>query len=212
MPTKTSTNNRLIGLGVDIGNEAEPIISLAIPYTAKVEITGTVDILFHRWNCDAVAAKAKAPKGSAAKKTDDIATFVYRDENGNIGIPGNYLRGAIIGAAKFRQDPRSSRKSAQDLVKAAITILTPMASMGIKLWDYEHKCRVLIQRAAITRTRPAIKSGWKATFEVLVTLPEYISQPFLQELLLDAGRLIGLGDDRPTYGRFVVSRFKQLTN
>ena len=50
--------------------------------------------------------------------------------------------------------------------------------------------------------------GWRASFEILVNLPEYITPPRLQECLADAGRLIGIGDNRPTYGRFTVVGFE----
>lgn len=122
-------------------------------------------------------------------------------------IPGEYLRGSICNAAKFRQDPRSPRKSAHDLFRAAIVSLTPLASMGIKDWSYEHKCRVVIQRNAITRTRPAVKAGWEADFQFLVNLPEYVSRDVLHEVAVNAGRLIGIGDFRPSYGRFSVVKF-----
>ncbi len=113
-------------------------------------------------------------------------------------------------AAKFRQDPRSPRKSAVDLIKAAVVTLTPLAGLGIKVWDYEHKCRVQVQRNGVTRVRPAIKTGWTAKFIFLVNLPEYVSPELLHALVNDAGRLIGIADFRPTYGRFQVRHFEVL--
>src|SRR5215472_17621451 len=88
-------------------NAGADIISLGAPYIAAVAITGSADFLFHRWNSDAVETKAKSAKGSAAKKTDDLESFVYRSDDGCLAIPGEYLRQSIIGAAKFQQDPRS---------------------------------------------------------------------------------------------------------
>jgi hypothetical protein len=67
---------------------------------------------------------------------------------------------------------------------------------------------VTIQRNSITRSRPAIVKGWKADFQLMVNLPEYVPQDVLQEVLASAGRLIGVGDFRPTYGRFAVVRFE----
>jgi hypothetical protein len=116
----------------------------------------------------------------------------------------------VIAAAKFRQDPRSPRKSAQDLVKAAVVSLTPLASLGVTAWDYEHRCRVQVQRNGVTRVRPALRAGWQASFIFAVNLPEYVSQEMLLGLLSDAGRLIGVGDFRPTYGRFQVVAFAVL--
>ena len=94
--------------------------------------------------------------------------------------------------------------------KAAIVSLTPLSSLGVKAWDYLDKRRVCIQRNAITRSRPAMKEGWKATFIIQVQLPEYIDQQLLNTTIQAAGRLIGLADFRPSYGRFSVTKFQVL--
>lgn len=200
-------NSELLELS-NITNGANRIIENDLPYTCEVTIEGTADFLFHRWNCEAVDAKSKSAKNSKSKKTDDIESYVYRNEKGNLCIPGEYLRMAIIGAAKFKQDPRSPRKSAMDLYKAAIIPLTNLADLGSKDWDYEDRRRVVIQRSGINRTRPAMRAGWKVTFEMMINLPEYVSRHELNDTIAMAGRLIGLGDFRPTFGRFQVVNFK----
>ncbi len=110
------------------------------------------------------------------------------------------------------QDPSSPRKAARDLVRAAIIPLTVTAPFDphTKEWDYEDARRVTVQRAGLTRIRPAMHSGWKLTFELLITAPEYISPPVLVRLVNTAGLLIGLCDYRPTFGRFTMSGFEQL--
>lgn len=199
--------NKIVKVTDNATNGGEMSIASEMPYTATIKIRGTADILFHRWNAEAVDTKAKAPKNSAAKKTDDIESYVYRDEKGVICVPGEYMRGAIILAAKFKQDPRSPRKSAMDLFKAAVVSLTPLASLGVKSWDYEDRRRVVIQRAGINRVRPAMRAGWTCEFRMLVTLPEYVGQDLLHEIITLAGRIGGLGDFRPTYGRFSIVGF-----
>lgn len=189
-------------------NGALPVVEASRPYTVRVVVEGVADLLFHRWNTEAVEEKAKAPKGSKAKRQDDLETYVWRDENGYLALPGEYLRQSIIRAAKYRQDPRSPRKSAQDLVKVALLVEPVLASLGVKDWDYEHRARVRVQQSAITRVRPAIKRGWRAEFFITVLLPEYIDPHLLHQLLTDAGRLEGVGDFRPTYGRFAVVLFE----
>lgn len=207
MPRKATA--KVIPIGGDVPTRgADETISFSEPYTVEVTIEGVADILFHRWNVEAVEAKSIAAKGSKAKKTDNIESYVYRDDRGMIAIPGEYLRGTIINAAKFRQDPRSPRKSAMDLFKAGIVSLTPLASLGVKDWDYEHRCRVNVQRQGITRTRPAMKAGWRATFILSSVLPEYIPPSMLNEVIGAGGRLVGIADYRPTYGRFTVINFK----
>lgn len=185
-------------------NGAAETISFSEPYIVRLVLEGTVSMLFHRWNCDAVEAKAKAAKGSKAKKTDDIESYLYRNDDNEICLPGEYLRQSIILASKFKQDPRSPRKSAMDLFKAAVVSLTDLTSLGVKEPDYLDRRRVNVQRSGITRIRPAMKRGWTAPFELMVNLPEYVSPFLLREVIDDAGRLIGLGDFRPTFGRFTV--------
>lgn len=193
-----------------VSNGGKNAIESSIPYTVSVSVQGSAAFLFHRWNCDAVEAKSKAAKNSAAKKTDDLETYVYRNDGGELCIPGEYLRQSIIHAAKFRQDPRSPRKSAMDLYKAGVIALTELASVGKTEWDHEDRRRVCIQRSGVTRIRPALKAGWTAQFELMIQTPEYISASDLRDVIENAGRLVGLGDFRPTFGRFGIVKFDIL--
>ncbi len=194
-----------------VSNAGEPTIELSYPYSVAVTVEGICPILFHRWDCDAIKIKGDSGKGSAAKKSDNVESYVYRNDDGEICLPGEYLRQSIIHAAKFKQDPRSPRKSAMDLFEAAIVPLTELASLGVSTWDYEDRRRVMVQRQGITRTRPAMKDGWSATVELLVNIPEYVSPALLRAVIEDAGRLVGVGDFRPTFGRFSLVRWELLS-
>ncbi len=132
----------------EVSNDGKAVIDASAPYIARVVITGSADLLFHRW-----------------KKSDNLESYIARDDAGFICLPGDYLRQSIIHSAKYRQDPRSPRKSAMDLFKAGVVNLTPLARIGpthTKTWQYEHACRVTVQRNGITRVRPAFKIGWTA--------------------------------------------------
>jgi hypothetical protein len=202
----------LIG-DVSATNGAKDAITTELPFTAHITIKGTSDILFHAWNCEAVEVKSAAKKGSAAKTSDDLETYIHRDETGRICLPSEYLRMAIAFAAKSIQDPRSPRKSAHDLFKAGIISLEPAVVLlnakgeTTKEWDFVHKCRVRIQQNSVTRCRPAFHKGWSATVSFMVLTPEYIESDTLHQMATQAGRLIGVGDFRPTYGRFQVINF-----
>ena len=211
MPTNTKKGvkrNRLGTVGGEApSNGAENLIELEQPYIASVELTGTADMLFHRWNCEAVEAKANAAKNSKVKKTDDVESYVWRNDDGELCIPTEYVRMAVVMAAKSIQDPRSPRKSGHDLYKASVIGLTNLSSLGVKDWDYLDKRRVVVQRAGVNRQRPAIKEGWKASFDFLIQTPEYIPPATFHEVLNSAGKFQGVGDFRPSYGRFIVSKF-----
>lgn len=197
----------LKSVNADKTNGGKSAIEAGMPYVASVAIRGSSDLLFHRWNCEAVDEKAKAAKNSKAKKQDDVESYVWRDETGMLCLPGEYLRQSIIHAAKFRQDPRSPRKSAMDLFKAGVVSLTVLASLGRDEWDYLDTRRVTVQRAGVNRTRPAMRAGWTAEIELQVLTPEYIDETLLHDVVSTAGRLVGVGDFRPTYGRFQVVGF-----
>lgn len=190
-----------------VSNDAEEIISFDQPYVAEITVQGTAPLLFHRWSVEGVDAKSKAAKGSKAKKQDDLESYVYRNIQGELCIPSEYFRMAIVNAAKFRQDPRSPRKSAMDLFKAAIAGLEPLCSLGRQDWEFVDQRRVTVQRNGITRCRPALFAGWETVVTLQVLLPEYVNPSLLNEVIQSAGRLIGVGDFRPTYGRFLVTSF-----
>lgn len=194
----------------DATNDGEFVLDMALPYRVEAEVIGVSDILFHRWSVDGIEAKSKAAKGSKAKKSDDVESYVYRTEDGLLAIPAEYFRQAIIHAAKFKQDPRSPRKSAMDLFKAAVFPVVTMCSTGQKDWSYIDRRRVQIQRNGITRERPALRAGWHVQLDLEVVLPEYVSPELLNEVLQLAGRVIGIADFRPTYGRFQVTRFQSF--
>ena len=56
----------------------------------------------------------------------------------------------------------------------------------------------------------AMRAGWKAEFVLEILTPEYIDPTLLQDVTNTAGRLVGVGDFRPTYGRFFIDRFEVL--
>ena len=67
-----------------------------------------------------------------------------------------------------------------------------------------------VQRAGITRERPAVAAGWSVTVLFMVTTPVYIDPIMLRQTLVQAGRLVGVGDFRPSFGRFSVTGFELL--
>jgi hypothetical protein len=189
-----------------VSNGAQNLIELGFPYKMTIGVVGSAPLLLHAWNVEAIDEKAKSAKGSKTKKTDDVESYAYRDEYGYLGVPGANFAASICQAGRFMQDPRSPRKSALDLCKAGVvplTITAPFQPLTQK-WDYEDMRRVTIQRAGITRIRPAMREGWRLTFDLLINTPEYLPPQTMLKLIGDAGRLVGLCDFRPTYGRFVV--------
>ena len=200
-----------------VTNDAESDIDMYRPYAVQVTVQGTCPILFHRFSPDAVEEKANAPKNSALKKTDNTESYLWRNADNEIAIPGEYIKASAQGAAKSQQDPRSPRKSAADLFKAGLIYLTDTAPIipkgrdsGVTEWEYLDRRGASVQRSRIIRERPAFNAGWRATWLLQVLSPEYISSDFLLTVLVDAGRFQGLADYRPTFGRFNIIEYEVL--
>lgn len=198
--------------GEPITNGGAWVVEGEAPVRVRTSLIGTAPLLFHAWNVESVAEKANAPKGSKAKKTDDVESYVYRDEQGNLGVPGTNFHAALIEAGRRMQDPASPRKAARELVRAAIVPLTVIASFEphTQEWDYEDARRVTVQRAGLTRLRPAMHSGWRLTYEMLITAPHLVTPAMYTTLVNSAGLLVGLCDFRPTFGRFQPIGIEQL--
>ena len=211
MATRNGTTPTLARDEAQIGDASYEIL-MTEPYLVEVLITGTAPILFHAWNCDAVEEKAGAQKNSAVKKTDNLESYVYRDTDGLLCVPGTNFKSAIAEAGRSMPDPRSPRKSAKDLLKAIVQPLTLLAPFEphVTEWDYEDRQRVTIQRSAVTRTRPAMREGWQLRYTLQIAEPDYLTESQLHRLVIQAGALVGLGDFRPTYGRFRVAEFRRV--
>ena len=186
------------------------------PYRVGLTIKGTATLLLHAYDVDAVATKATAAKGSRGKKEDDIESYLHRDADGCVVIPATYLHACLRDAGKSMQDPRSPRKSMFDLLKAAIVVcpdyLVLRNANGEKAttWDALDKRRAVVQRSCVTRSRPAFLAGWEVDAVLDVLLPEYLPESLLLRLVSEAGRVTGLADFRPQFGRYGIARFTRL--
>ena len=76
----------------DPTNGGKDAIETGLPYAIHVTLEGASDLLFHRWNCEAVSEKSKAAKNSKAKKEDNVESYVWRTETGQLAIPGEYVQ------------------------------------------------------------------------------------------------------------------------
>jgi hypothetical protein len=199
---------KVTGFG-PIGNEVPNLGKFSKPYTATIRVKGTAKMLMHCWNIAAIEEKSTSKKGSKEKKTDNVESYVLRDDSGNIVMPTINFCASIRMAGKSFSDPSSPRKSLHDRLKAVIIPVEEygLVNGGTKDWDFIDARRVVIQRAGITRHRPAFFEGWEIVFKIAIMEPEYLQPDLLYELISTAGKFQGLGDFRPTFGRFVITAF-----
>jgi hypothetical protein len=76
-----------------------------------------------------------------------------------------------------------------------------------KLWasgQHLHRVGVCVKMNRVMRSRPIFRT-WSAKF-VLTLDPATLNESDAFEILKTAGQLVGLGDNRPRFGRFEVTR------
>ncbi len=89
-------------------NDGAEIIQYAEPALVRVTLEGSSALLFHRWSVESVAEKSAAAKNSRAKKTDDVESYVWRNDDGAEYVqPRDLLEtltlaGRVIGIGDFR--------------------------------------------------------------------------------------------------------------
>lgn len=187
------------------------------PYTVELTISSAPGcaILFHAFDVGDYRRKEQAKKGSTEKKTDNIESYVYRNDDGAICMPGLNMKAAICNAAKKFKDPASTRASAKDLVRGGIVVdpyLSPFLRDGkpLKDWDTVDQRGVGVNQSKVIRSRPMLTNGWTLKFDIVVNDSEYIQPDFLYEIIARACNFSALGDYRPDFGRFVIDEFKVL--
>lgn len=185
------------------------------PYMVDLMISNAPGcaILFHAFDVEDYRRKEGAKKGSKEKKTDNVESYVYRNEGGAICMPALNMKAAICNAAKKFKDPASTRASAKDLVRGGIVVdpfLSPFLRNGkpLKTWDAIDERGVGVNQSKVIRGRPMFTDGWQLKFDITVVDSEYISPDLIYDIISRACNFSALGDYRPDFGRFVIDEFK----
>lgn len=197
----------------------------------KVELTGTSPLIQHNIRLadplDPITREIKKFTAKGSKMTDDERFIIRKlewfgglymntekeviddgaievESGARVMMPSENLESMIVDAAKkSRKGPKAK---AGVLVDNDVALAYAGPRDINKLYDagaHAFVRAVRVQSARTIRTRPYFRQ-WSLEFEV--TFDErLLSGSELQEWIETAGRIVGLGDWRPKYGRFEVS-------
>lgn len=188
-------------------------------YTINVSVTGIAPLMQHRYPMPDFADMGKGGK----KKTGEVdymqewRDYLYVTSEGDIYQPAVHFDGCMVKAAAGYKIQGQRGKTYKDLFKGNVFTSPDAILHGVKVPDELDTdadkqlyldCRpVVIQRARVVRIRPCFKPGWKLDFEISV-LDDQVPANVVNEVLSLAGRTVGVGDFRPRFGRFMISRFE----
>lgn len=130
---------------------------------------------------------------------------LYWDEQEGAVVPSDCLEACIQGGAK--KSKLGKDVQAAVFVRDAVVVLRYDGPRSIdKMYSdrrFVLQKGVKVTTSRIIRTRPMFPTGWSVTF-TLEYDEEIINEAALQRAMRDAGALVGLGDWRPKFGRFIV--------
>ena len=185
-----------------------------------VKIEGRSPLLMHNGDMvdpfNETCREIKKLTSKGKKKTDDDLAQIahlewmaglYLDEQGEPCIPGECLEAMLNNAAR-------KTKQGKDAT-AAVTCNGnfPLQYEGPrdpeKLWEsrkFYKGCGAKVGQAKVWRTRPMFVK-WGLTFTIEY-MEDVVNREAVEDWLKTAGRVIGLGDWRPKFGRFEVVSVK----
>lgn len=192
--------------------------------TVLVQIEGIHSLLQHRFS-EQAEVEGQEPTRTAlgtrrGTPREEAERVCYRDPEGYLYHPGSAIS-RLLREAGSNHKTKGSRKSVKYIVPSAvfvnedaISLLDPVSKE--KLTDFEVDSRPVVipsTKGRIMRHRPRL-DRWAMNFTIEVD-DEVLPLDFMQQLLTEGGRRLGLGDYRPEkggpFGRFRVIFWDEIT-
>jgi len=183
--------------------------------TVEFEIEGVSPLLMHNGQManplNKFAKELKKISGKRKKTDDDYAEMSRIEFLGGLYvngdkvpvIPGEVLEATISSGAKNTKKGKVSKSCI--IVDGNFPIIYDGPKSPEKLFEdenFRHICGVKVGQARIMRTRPKFNT-WSLKFTVHY-LPDVVDAREILTFVEDAGRVSGLCDGRPRFGRFNV--------
>lgn len=184
----------------------------------KVEckIQGVTPLLMNRFTeaNEVRVSSGRSPivGGESGTPRDQATLKAYREEKGDLYIPGPNIFSCIIQAGKFHKVGKSkvtTQKSS--LVPAGVCVLDIVCPLKTKNFEVDSRSVVIPSTGGrIMCHRPRL-DNWELIFNLEIDT-EIFKVDFVRQLVDDAGKRIGLGDYRPDrkgpFGKFVVASWR----
>lgn len=185
--------------------------------TAQVTIRGMRPLLWHAFGTDAIPLEKRERSGVAGNDPTEWQRTMLITEDKRPYLPGSYLFGTIKDGARFT---KKGRGSLQTQVISTLQVCDDRIIVGEQalpdplptdpaqpLYLDVRSVRNPATKARNVRYRVAAAPGWRATFSI-VWDRTVVSRGEMEAVVLDAGRLCGVGSGRQIgLGRFGVEAF-----
>jgi hypothetical protein len=187
-------------------------------YMIDVKVRGVAPLLQHRFPMPDLKDMSKGGKiqTGATDYSQEWRAYFYSTPGGELYQPASHLEAAMVKAAVNFKITGRRGKTYKDLFLSAVFVAPEEILHGLKSPDeldtdgdkqlYLDMRPVIVNRARIVRIRPAFKAGWELEFTIEV-IDDQVAPELVHDVLNLAGKTVGIGDYRPKFGRFMVTRF-----
>jgi hypothetical protein len=174
-----------------------------------VEIEGVEPgLLQHRFSGATVKGLLDVVKSSSRQKhtpEEEAKMVAYLTVDGTLVQPGEHIFQAMVKASS--EYIMRGKRTYKDAVKGNVYILPELIPHRSNEYEIDAR-RVVIQKASIVRHRPLLRE-WGLSFTVRV-MDDTIPDEVIHQILQKAGQSYGIGDFRPRFGKFAVTKFEKL--
>ena len=172
----------------------------------KVEIKGISPLLQHRYADEGKEEKSKKRTGTPNYE-DEAEIAAYKLPSGELYQPASHIEGAIVKASTNFRIAGKRTKSYKDLVKSAVFVAPDAIIHQNQKYEIDKRAVIVPStRGRVIRHRPRI-DDWALKFQIEIT-DDQLDESVLHEILEYAGRNVGIGDYRPRYGRFEITKWE----
>lgn len=171
----------------------------------NVKIKSTSSLLQHRFTeADEQTRSTRAVLVKRGTPREEAEKVCYRDKQGRFYFPGAAIA-RMLREAGSNHKLKGSRKSAKFVVPAAVLVMedaiTILNGNGEPAPDFEVDSRpvtIPTTKGRIMRHRPRFDT-WSAKFSLRIN-DSILPVDFVQQLTVEGGQQIGIGDYRPEKG------------
>lgn len=185
---------------------------------ATIKIRGTRTLLWNAFTPEAIPLQKQEKSGVAGNNAEEWRKTVLMTEQRQLYLEPTYIFGCLRDGAKYT---KKGRGSLQPLITATLQIMDSQVLVDRFLPDegklsYDLHQPVYLDvrstknpatRARNVRYRVAASPDWKIEFKIEWD-KTIVSRDEMKAVIIDAGRLVGIGDGRSIgFGRFTMEDF-----
>lgn len=187
-------------------------------YQVECSVKGVAPLMQHRFPMPDFGSLSNGGKKSTGAQdySQEWRDYLYV-KDGMIVQPSCHFEGSMIKAASGFKVSGKRGKTYKDLFQANVVVDPIDIPHNIPVPEeldcdadkvlYLDMRPVIIQRSRVVRLRPTFKPGWELSFAINV-LDDEIPFQMANDILVQAGKAVGIGDYRPRFGRFMVTKFE----